>query len=294
MSRSPVAARRRLGATLKELRTNSGYLIEDAAKELRCSNSKVSRLENGKAVPRHRDVRDLIGLYGDRAAEQADQLFELVAQSLSEGQGLVTQYRDVIDSDMVSDDVARFLALEQDSSTISSFEPDLIPGLLQTPDYIDALVRLYAPERTVRQRSRLVELRVGRQGILDKPTGKTTPMFVVGEQALHRRIGDPGVMQKQLATLHDELSNGRSHVEFRIAPITLVDPGVLGGPFAVLEFGDPQDQDIVYLEGRDSATYLETDDQVSRYKAIFGGLVAQCPSRKRSLAMVKEAADALS
>lgn len=78
-------------------------------------------------------------------------------------------------------------------------------------------------------------------------------------------------MQKQLESLEGGLTSGLSHLQFHVAPITLASPGALGGPFAVLEFANPRDQDVVYLEGRDSATYLESDAQVQQYKTPAHG-----------------------
>lgn len=292
MSRSPVVARRRLGAVLRELRTAAGLKLEDAARTLECSTSKVSRLENGKGKPRQRDVRDLIGLFGAEAREREDELMQLVAESLSEGEGLVTDFRDVFEGAVVSNEVSRYVALEQDATAISAFEPFLVPGLLQTAEFAEAVIALVYPDRSRAERRRLVDLRMQRQEVLRRP-GKDRLRFavVITEQALRRPIGGPDVMRKQLEHLVGQLRNGLSGVEFRVAPLDLVHVGVLGGPFAVLEFADEQDQDVVYLEGRDGATYLESEEQVRRYKETFTALLEACPGRAESIAIVERAAE---
>lgn len=292
MSRSPVVARRRLGAVLRELRTAAGLKLEDAARTLECSTSKVSRLENGKGKPRQRDVRDLIELFGAEAREREDELMQLVADSLSEGEGLVTDFRDLFEGAVVSKEVSRYVALEQDATAISAFEPFLVPGLLQTADFAEAVIALVYPDRTRAERRRLVDLRMQRQEVLRRP-GKDRLRFavVLGEQALRRPIGGPDVMRKQLEHLVGQLRDGLSSVEFRVAPLDLVHVGVLGGPFAVLEFADEQDQDVVYLEGRDGATYLEAEEQVRRYEETFAALLAACPDRAESIAIVERAAE---
>ena len=63
-SPGPVVTRRRLGGELRRLREGLGLKLEDVARSLECSPSKVSRLENGKGVPRWRDVRDMLDVYG--------------------------------------------------------------------------------------------------------------------------------------------------------------------------------------------------------------------------------------
>ncbi|MHA6628327.1 helix-turn-helix domain-containing protein [Pseudonocardia sichuanensis] len=295
MSRSPVVARRRLGAALRELRTAAGLKLEDAARTLDCSMSKVSRLENGKGVPRHRDVRDLVELFGAAAREREDELMRLVADSLSAGEGLVTDFRDVFEGAVVSNEVSRYLALEQDATAISAFEPFLVPGLLQTAEFAEAVVGFFYPERSRGERRRLVDLRMQRQEVLRRPgKGRLRFAVVIAEQALRRPIGGPAVMRKQLEHLAGQLRDGLSEVEFRVAPLDLVHAGVLGGPFAVLRFADEQDQDVVYLEGRDGATYLETEEQVRRYGETFAALLEACPDRAGSIAIVERAAELIS
>jgi transcriptional regulator with XRE-family HTH domain len=287
--RSPVVARRRLGAALRELRSGAHLKLEDAARALECSTSKVSRLENGKGVPRQRDVRDLIELYGTGARAREDELMTLVADSLSRGEGLVTDFRDVFEGDMVSDEASRYVALEQDAAAISAFEPFLVPGLLQTVEYAEAVTELFYPDRAPDERRRLVDLRMYRQQLLRRGREGLRFSVVLGEQALLRPIGGPDVMRKQLEHLVGQLRDGLSHVAFRVAPLDMVTIGVLGGPFAVLEFPDEKDQDVVYLEGRDSATYLETDEQVGRYRETFAALAAACLDRASSLDLVERA-----
>lgn len=294
VSRSPVVARRRLGAALKGLRLDAHLKLDAAAKALDCSTSKISRLENGKGVPRQRDVRDLIELYGSDAASRQDELMQLVAEGSGDGGGLITDYRDVFDGDLISDDAQRYMALEQDARVISSFEADFVPGLLQTAAYTDALIRLFDPNLTSDQRRRLVDLRQERQKVLGgREAGQDeglTLSVVVAEQALLRGIGGPQVMREQLSALVQSLSGGLDHVNFQVAPSSLVSAEVMGGPFSVLEFADGRDQDVVYLEGRVSATYLESDEHVERYKAVFASLAADSLSPEKSISLVEDIA----
>ncbi|MBC8091973.1 MAG: helix-turn-helix domain-containing protein, partial [Pseudonocardia sp.] len=166
MSRSPVVARRRLGASLKELRLGAELKLEDAANELRCSASKVSRLENGKGVPRERDVRDLLNLYG--AAAREAELTQLVVDGLGDGSGSVLDQREGVEKDVVSDDTWRYQELESDAVRILTLERDFIPGLLQTEGYARALVRLFLPDLPDEQVDRFVRLRKQRQVVLER------------------------------------------------------------------------------------------------------------------------------
>jgi transcriptional regulator with XRE-family HTH domain len=263
--------------------------LEDAARKLECSTSKVSRLENGKGVPRQRDVRDLLELYGPVARQRKEELLELVVESLSENEGIITDFRDVIEG-VVSSEVSRYVALEQDARSISSFEPFLVPGLLQTAEYAQSVIPLFYPDRSAEEQRRLVALRMQRQEVLRRPGADRLKFAVVlAEQALRRPVGGPAVMRKQLEHLVGKLRGDLADiVEFRVAPLQLVHPGVLGGQFAVVEFMRGEDQDVVYLEGRDRATFLESAEQVRRYLDTFAALVEACPSRNESVALVEQ------
>lgn len=289
--RSPTAARRLLGTGLRKMRDDAGRTLEDAAVVLDCSASKISRLETGKGVPRPRDVRDLIGYYTGSLPDDDDPLLELASDG--RGQEWWSDFRDVIDSDMTMDHIARFVALEHDASEIRSFQPDLVPGLMQTPEYADAVARLTFPEHTDRDRKRFVDFRMARQTVLHRSAGPLRLRLVLGEAALRRPVGGPDVMRKQLHRLAANLQNGLSSVEFQVVPTSGVLPGVFGGAFAVISFDDASDQDVVYLEGRSGATYLETDADVVRYNELFDALAAGSLSRNDSLTLVEEAVRSL-
>lgn len=289
--RSPAAARRQLGTGLRKLRDNAGKKLEDAAVVLECSPSKISRLETGKGVPRPRDVRDLIKFYTGEPPHEADPLLLLAADG--KGQEWWSDFRDVVDSDMTRDHISRYVALETDASEIRSFEPDLVPGLLQTPEYAEAIAGLYFPEHTAEERRRFVDFRMARQNVLRREVGALRLKLIIGEAALRRPVGGADVMRRQLLRLAANLQNGLSSVDFQVAPTSVVLPGALGGMFAVIRFDDPGDQDVVYLEGRSGATYLEVDQDVKRYDGLFDALADGSLSRQDSLRMVEEAVDSL-
>jgi transcriptional regulator with XRE-family HTH domain len=287
-------ARRRLGAALRELRTAAGLRIEDAARELDCSNAKVSRLETGKGVPRQRDVRDLVALYGPSAEVRRDELLALVVESLSESGGLATDFRDVFDTGMVSDDQARLIALEQDAKVKKSFEAGLFGGLLQAESYARAVAEIYFSDRDEAQRKRFVELRLGRQErLLAAEDDRLELLVIQSEQVLRRPVGGVAVLREQLDHLVHGLRDGLAHVEFRIAPFSLLTPVALGSSFSILEFADGSDQDVVYLEGATGAVYYETDEQVQRYRRHYRSLLDACPSRDESIKILEDAAQNL-
>jgi transcriptional regulator with XRE-family HTH domain len=284
VGRSPAAARRRLGTELKNMREAAGRKIEDSAHELGCSTAKISRLENGKGLPHWRDVRDLVAFYGT-VGERDDYLASLVEDGRAKE--WFDTFRDFLRGDMAGDHQQRYFQLEQDASVIKHFEADLIPGLLQSKDYIDAICRVIFPEHSDRDREQFVEFRLKRQAVVLGKGSAPELSVILSEAAIIRRIGGVAVMRGQLEALHADLNGPLRDVNFRVTPLRTEARGVLGGPFTILKYADKEDEDVAYLEGREGATYLY-DDGVARYEEHFGGLERDSLSRKDSLARLAE------
>ncbi|MBV9919432.1 MAG: helix-turn-helix domain-containing protein, partial [Pseudonocardia sp.] len=218
MTRSPVVPRRRLGSELKRLREESGKTINDAAGALECSSAKISRLETGKGVPKNRDVRDLLRLYGVDDDELAGRLFALASDGQS--QGWWEDYKDLT-QETGTEYVGRYIALEQEATSILGHEGDMIHGLLQTPEYADALLAALAPDVPADERQRMVELRMRRQVILRERT-QLPPLqlrVVLGEPAILRPVGDAKIMQRQLQVIRELVDERSNNVDLRVMPL---------------------------------------------------------------------------
>lgn len=211
MSRSPVVPRRRLGVALRQLREQARKSLDDAARILECSASKVSRLETGKGVPRSRDIRELIILYGTAAEARRDELLELATEG--QRQAWWTEFNDVIQGDLMADHLRRYVELEADASTIKAFEPELVHGLLQTEGYAHAICRAFFPLSSADERARFVEFRMRRQDTLRAADHPLQLRVLTGEGALQLPIGGEAVMIEQLRHLleliNDETAQAR-------------------------------------------------------------------------------------
>ena len=75
----PTVQRRRLGIELRRLREQAGKTIDQVAQVLECSDSKVSRIENGQVSATPRDVRDMLQFYGVDP-ERREELVEFARQ----------------------------------------------------------------------------------------------------------------------------------------------------------------------------------------------------------------------
>ena len=110
---------------------------------------------------------------------------------------------------------------------------------------------------------------------------------------MRRAVVGPAVLKRQIETLVEELDGPLKAVEFRLTPLLAETPALLGGPFTVLKFANESDQDVVFLEGRDGATYLESDGDVRRYEEKFRSLQEVSPARAESLKRLAELAERL-
>ena len=158
----PTALRIMLGAHLRRLREQAGISRSDAGWAIRGSESKISRLELGRVGFKVRDVDDLLTLYKLTDQVERDRLLELATQA--NDPGWWQRWDDLTPTWFHS-----YLGLEMAAELIRTFELQFVPGLLQTPDYMRAVVQL-GRDRPLPgpEVERLVALRTGRQQILTR------------------------------------------------------------------------------------------------------------------------------
>lgn len=261
---SPTVRRRRLGMELRRLREASGLMIEDVAKHLECSMSRVSRIETGKSVARIRDVRDMLDLYkvGDEA--QREQLLKLAKDA--QQRGWWTEYESVLSAGLDT-----YVGLEASAASLRTFQTHLVPGLMQTEEYARALIKVGRPTESSANIDRMISLRQRRQAML-ADDGTLEVWAVLDEAVLRRPIGGVTVMRAQLARLleADELPS----VTIQVLPFARgAHPG-LGGAFTIIGFPDPTDLDVVYVDSPAGNIFLEKDRDVRRHTTWFDHLRA--------------------
>ena len=188
--RSPTVRRRELGALLRGLRNEKGLTVEQVAERLLCSPSKVSRMETGHSVATPRDIRDLCDLYEVTGESERDRLRQLAREG--KRQGWWQQY------DLP---YSTYVGLEDDASSIRTFEPSLVPGLLQTKDYARAIHDAADPEPSIRELTaeivdQRVQVRLRRQRLLTETNLKF--WAVMDEAVLHRPVGGTSIISAQL------------------------------------------------------------------------------------------------
>jgi transcriptional regulator with XRE-family HTH domain len=267
----PAGPRRRLGAELRRLRNGVGLHLDEVARALGCSTSKVSRLETGKGVPKASDVRQLIRLYGAPAEIEKETLLQLVRDSRAEGWW--TTYTEGVQPErFFLDAPGRYAALETDAVALRSFDFGTLHGLLQIPDYTRAVLSAQLPHHSAQEVEQLVELRLRRQDRLhgDDPLRVTA---VVDESVLFRVVGGPDVMTAQMRHLLGLME--LPHLVVRVLPFGAGLRRSHMGHFMLLEIPDDLGSDLVYIEGHAGETFLEGESDVDLYREVFDDALAR-------------------
>jgi hypothetical protein len=240
---------------------------EAAGHEIRASHAKISRLELGRVGFKERDVADLLTLYGITDGEERESFLALARRA--DNSGWWHRY-----SDILPDWLEMYLGLEQASSIIRTYEPQLVPGLLQTEECARATIRMSHPTVSGEEIERRVALRVRRQEMLARLEAPNL-WAVVDEGALWR-LGGRAAMRMQVQRLLElsELPN----VTLQAVPFYSGGHAAAGGPFTILRFAEPDLPDIVYLEQLTSALYLDQSEDADHYLVVMDRLCVQAKS----------------
>ncbi|WP_439673621.1 helix-turn-helix domain-containing protein [Embleya sp. MST-111070] len=276
---SPAAAVKVLGATLRKLRLDNGRGLKDAAEAIRASMSKISRLERGESPPRPRDVFDLVRYYGVRDEESLSEIEELLKKALE--RAWWSHYSDVMPGWL-----ARLIGMEDSATKIDTYEVHVVPGLLQVPEYIRAVVRSGLPRAAPEEVERRIELRLQRQALLaDEHRPDLTALL--DEGILHRPVGGPAVMAAQMRHLLAE--SARERINIRVVRFDRAAGVAPPSPMTYLRFASGGPSEMIYLEQANSATYLSRRADIDAYREILLRLWAAAENRDSSERMLRDA-----
>src|SRR5258708_8099471 len=195
---SPTVRRRRLAAELHRLRRASNLTIEQVAEVLEWSSGKVSKIENARVSVMPRDARKLLDTYGVPEGQERELLLSLARESRE--RGWWQQY-----GETVPEWFATYVGLEAEAVTISAYQAEIVPGLLQTQRYAAALHRAALMNATEDEIERHVAVRMERQARLTEPDA---PRLWVGlnEAVIRRVIGERSISNEQLTRLAEAAS----------------------------------------------------------------------------------------
>ena len=280
MAGSPSMRRRRLAAELRRLRAEADLSIEEAAGKLNWPGSKVSRIENRQVGISPRDLRKLLDLYHVEDRAYREELLEMGRRATERG------WWQSYSGGVVPTAYANLIGLETEAATIRTYEPELVPGLLQTADYARAVIRAGRPTDTTGEIDRRVEVRLERQEVLtrfDPPPPKVS--VVLNEGVLARRVGGPEIMRAQIEHLMRE--RDRANITVQILPFSSGEHPAMVGPFTMLTFLDPADPAVVNVENVTGAHALEKPEEIRSYEDVWSAIQAKAVSPADSRAIMR-------
>jgi hypothetical protein len=259
---------------LRRLREAAEISRAEAGHAIRCSESKISRLELGRVSFKARDVTDLLTMYGVTDPEKREAFLEMVQRSNEPGWW--HRY-----TDLVADWFQDYLGLEESTSRIQTWEQQFVPGLMQTEDYAKAIATYGWSPLASQSVQRQVTVRMRRQALLGRPDSPKL-WAVIDESVLHRPIGGRRVMLAQLGHLL-ELTK-RPNVTLQVVPYQYSGYAAEGS-FSMLRFAEPELPDVIYIEHLNGALYLDKRSDTELYSRAFDRLTvdAHTPDRTRQL-----------
>jgi transcriptional regulator with XRE-family HTH domain len=256
------------GAELHRARAASGLSQDQLGQRLGYSGALVGKVEMGDRAPSQDFAQGC-----DQAFPQSGGLFGRIYELARRWDSAYPSW------------FAEWIDTERRATSLRSWEPLIIPGLLQTADYARAILAA-DPETVEDQLDELVAARLERQAIFDRAAPPDL-WAVLDEAVLHRLIGTRKVMYDQLLHLAD--TSCRSNVTVQIVPAEIgAHSGLLGG-FAIASFDNAPD--TVYMESPDQGQTTEVPAVVRRLARTFDTLRADALPRGASRDLMGKVAE---
>ncbi|GAA2963541.1 helix-turn-helix transcriptional regulator [Streptomyces enissocaesilis] len=275
---APTVGQVVLGKRLLDLRERAGLSREEAAKVLRVTPATIRRMETAEVALKIPYVQLLLPAYGLPAEETAS--FVELAEEANRP-GWWQRFHGIL-----PDWFSMYVSLEGAASLIRAYEPQFVPGLLQTENYARAIMRGGAVGQTRPDEiERHVALRMARQSLLARPDAPKL-WVVMDETVLRRPVGSPDVLGEQIDRLLEaaEMPN----VTLQIAEfVTGHHPGTYG-PFVLFRFAVPELPDMVYSEYLTGAVYLDSRSEVASHLEVLDRMAAQAATAQRTKEILKD------
>ncbi|MEV6429642.1 helix-turn-helix transcriptional regulator [Nocardia sp. NPDC051463] len=274
-----TAGLRRLSVLLFDMREQSGLSKEDVSGKTGINITTLYRIETAQARPQRRTLMAMLDLYGVTEQQREDAL-ELLSDALKPGMSRPYEAS-------LTDVYAAYINFESEALSARHYQTSFIPGLLQTEQYAIAVIDTSMPKLEASALERRARARLDRAAVLTK-TDPLELWVVLDEAAIRRMVGGPEVMNGQLMRLLEEIK--KKNVILQILPFGAgAHPG-MAGSFTLLDFPNPADPELVYVEGIAGDELIEGHTEIRRFGVIFDQLRAMALSPRDSVALINEAA----
>ena len=275
---SPTVLRMILGRQLQTLREKAGLSHQQAADAIYASEWTLRRIEAGKGALKPLNIKSLLVSYGVTDVREIDAFLSLARDASRPGWW--HSY-----SDVLPDWFTTAVGLEESASLIRAYQPQVVPGLLQTEAYVRAITAASFPAEKEEDSERRVALRLGRQDLLRRPA---PPEYwvVLEETVLRRPIGGPQVMRGQIEHLIE--CAAEPNITIQVLPFSAGWHPAMYGMFNIFRFPDDTIPDVVYSEALTSACYLNKPEETAKHTQALDRMAAQAATPDQTVTNLRE------
>jgi transcriptional regulator with XRE-family HTH domain len=285
----PALQRRRLRSELRKAREAAGYTQTEVAAAMDWSASKLTRIEAGQVTVSTTDLRALLAHYGINDRTEIERLEEIARASRE--RSWWSGYRE-----LVSPEFMTYLGYEYSASIMRTFQPQGVPGLLQTEEYARVVIgEVIGQDR--RRVDALVELRMARQEVLERDD----PLHlhcILDEAVIRRVVGSPALMRRQLRHLKEAAD--RPNVTVRVMPFSRGWYSRMRSAYILLEFPDVIVENVLFIETEHDNLVIREETPEKDEAVTPGGYIdaffqkEQMAPTSESLSLIDDALGSLS
>ncbi|MFG2885884.1 helix-turn-helix domain-containing protein [Streptomyces sp. NPDC048297] len=273
----PTVRSRRLGTALRQYRHAAKIDQPRAAEIIAASQARVSRLETGHVTARVIEVRLLLDAYGVKDPVERAKLEELAKHSKNRGWWLEH-------AEQLRPDYLDHIALEDDATYIRQWQPALVPGLLQTPSYAEAIIAAGPDYIAPDVLAQLVKVREARQAKIGE--GGASYAAVFWEVAVVHPLVSIDTHREQLSAILTAMK--RKNVTVQVLPLSA---GVLVGSipaFSSFSFDSEPTVEAVAMENLRGTSVLEDPKDLAAYGNAFDLLRSAALAPEASARLIRD------
>lgn len=274
---------RRLATLLAQMRDEAGLSKEVVSARTGINVTTLYRIETAQARPQRRTLTAMLDLYGVGEPQRSDAV-QLLSEALKPGMSRPFETS-------VSEVYAAYINFETEALSARLFQTSVIPGLLQTERYAWSVLDTAMPKVDTSVIEQRLRARVERSKVLTRDGNPLELWVVIDEAAIRRVVGGREVMNEQLLRLTEDLD--KRNVILQVLPFGAGAHPAMVGSFVVLDFPDPADPELVYVEGIAGDDIVEGHNEIRRFGVMFDQLRAMALSPRDSVEMIASVAEGM-
>jgi hypothetical protein len=241
---------------LARLRELAGRTQDEAARALDCSQQKIAHIEDGAGIKKLDELNTLLDLYG---GNDADRAYARDLQAESDHRAKRSAF-----STRFPQYLRLLVDMEPSCNRYFSYQALVVPGLLQTEEYMRRNARAWRPSLAPADIDKNTADRLGRQRVLDNHDQQF--WFLIDEAAVRRSQGGP-VMYAQIMRLIEAID--QPNVELQVIPFDIGYYRGQGHDYTIFGYDIKPAVDIIYLEEHEGGDYVDNPKRTARYLKLW-------------------------